>query len=127
MRSSEPLDGPPDSGFGGVAEYGITVRWDKNFLDINYCPADAPQQVPLLDGVRFGGTIDDADAWDLGFDHIGHRAPAPARRPCADAERPRRGMRTASDFLMALQGLTAPQELIANLQIEVPVVVSAAG
>jgi hypothetical protein len=23
-------------GFGGVSEYGITVRWDKNFLDVNY-------------------------------------------------------------------------------------------
>ena len=22
------------AGFGGVAEYGITVRWDKNFLKI---------------------------------------------------------------------------------------------
>ena len=22
------------AGFGGVAEYGITVRWDKNFLKL---------------------------------------------------------------------------------------------
>src|SRR5205807_3394553 len=28
----EPLDGRVMAGFGGVAEYGITVRWDKNFL-----------------------------------------------------------------------------------------------
>ncbi|MEP6800948.1 MAG: pyridine nucleotide-disulfide oxidoreductase, partial [Acidobacteriota bacterium] len=27
-----PLDRRPLAGFGGVSEYGITVRWDKNFL-----------------------------------------------------------------------------------------------
>ena len=29
---NEPLDERVMAGFGGVAEYGITVRWDKNFL-----------------------------------------------------------------------------------------------
>src|SRR6185503_13573698 len=28
----DPLDRRVMAGFGGVAEYGITVRWDKNFL-----------------------------------------------------------------------------------------------
>ena len=28
----EDLDNRVMAGFGGVAEYGITVRWDKNFL-----------------------------------------------------------------------------------------------
>jgi hypothetical protein len=28
----ESLDDRVMAGFGGVAEYGITVRWDKNFL-----------------------------------------------------------------------------------------------
>jgi hypothetical protein len=30
----EPLDDRMMAGFGGVAEYGITVRWNKNFLKI---------------------------------------------------------------------------------------------
>src|SRR5690606_38446333 len=30
----ESLDERAMAGFGGVAEYGITVRWDKNFLKI---------------------------------------------------------------------------------------------
>ena len=30
----EPLDERVMAGFGGVAEYGITVRWDKNFLKV---------------------------------------------------------------------------------------------
>ena len=34
-----PLDERPLEGFGGVSEYGITVRWDKNFLDVD--PPDA--------------------------------------------------------------------------------------
>ena len=31
---NEPLDERIMTGFGGVAEYGITVRWDKNFLKL---------------------------------------------------------------------------------------------
>ena len=30
----EPLAERAMAGFGGVAEYGITVRWDKNFLKL---------------------------------------------------------------------------------------------
>src|SRR6202023_715310 len=33
-RLREPLDDRVMAGFGGVAEYGITVRWDKNFLKV---------------------------------------------------------------------------------------------
>lgn len=32
----ESLDNRIMAGFGGVAEYGITVRWDKNFLKLIY-------------------------------------------------------------------------------------------
>ena len=31
---AEPLDKRAMAGFGGVAEYGITARWDKNFLKL---------------------------------------------------------------------------------------------
>jgi len=37
-----------------VAEYGITVRWDKNFLDLNYILLMRRKKFRLLDGVRFG-------------------------------------------------------------------------
>src|SRR5699024_6942180 len=33
---AEELDERILLGFGGVAEYGITVRWDKNFLKLIY-------------------------------------------------------------------------------------------
>ena len=36
------------AGFGGVSEYGITVRWDKNFLTSNSFDPRAPRSFPLL-------------------------------------------------------------------------------
>jgi hypothetical protein len=33
-RDLRPLDERVLEGFGGVSEYGITVRWDKNFLTL---------------------------------------------------------------------------------------------
>ena len=123
-----PLSERPTLGFGGVAEYGITVRWDKNFLDINYLILMRRKKFRLLDGVRFGGTLTVDDAWDLGFDHVA---------VCAGAGRPTivkmrnslaRGVRMASDFLMALQGQGAyRRNSLTNLQIELPAVVVGGG
>ena len=39
---AEPLDERPLAGFGGVSEYGITVRWDKNFLTLIHLTLAAP-------------------------------------------------------------------------------------
>ena len=49
-RSPSPLDERPLAGFGGVSEYGITVRWDKNFLTLD--PPDARAPPPLRDPRR---------------------------------------------------------------------------
>ena len=47
------------SGFGGVSEYGITVRWDKNFLTLALPDAGAARRrSAIYGGVRFGGTLD---------------------------------------------------------------------
>jgi NADPH-dependent glutamate synthase beta subunit-like oxidoreductase/NAD(P)H-flavin reductase len=124
----EPLDRRPMAGFGGVAEYGITVRWDKNFLGMIRLLLERRAQFGLYGGVRFGGTITTDDALAMGFDHIAL---------CAGAGRPTvldlpnglaRGVRTASDFLMALQ-LTgaAKEDSIANMQLRLPVVVIGGG
>ncbi len=51
----EPLDGRVMAGFGGVAEYGITVRWDKNFLKIARLLVERRACFALVGGVRFGG------------------------------------------------------------------------
>jgi len=130
----EKLNERAMAGFGGVAEYGITVRWDKNFLKIIRLLLERRRQFAMPGGVRFGGTLNIDEAFDsedtggMGFDHIAL---------CAGAGRPTvleipngfaRGVRAASDFLMALQ-LTgaAKRESIANLQIRLPIVVIGGG
>src|SRR3712207_4619238 len=58
------------AGFGGVSEYGITVRWDKNFLTLMHLTLARRDRFRFYGGVRFGGTLEIEDAWELGFDHI---------------------------------------------------------
>jgi NADPH-dependent glutamate synthase beta subunit-like oxidoreductase/NAD(P)H-flavin reductase len=124
----EPLDERVMAGFGGVAEYGITVRWDKNFLKLVRILLERRERFALHGGVRFGGTLDAAGAFALGFDHIA--LGAGAGRPTV-LELPNglaNGVRTASDFLMALQ-LTgaARRDSLANMQLRLPVVVVGGG
>jgi NADPH-dependent glutamate synthase beta subunit-like oxidoreductase/NAD(P)H-flavin reductase len=82
----------------------------------------------MFGGVRFGGTLTVESAFELGFDHVAL---------CAGAGRPTvipmknglaRGVRQASDFLMALQ-LTgaAKSNSVANLQLRMPIVVIGGG
>lgn len=116
------------AGFGGVAEYGITVRWDKNFLKMIRLLLERRSQFKMFGGVRFGGTMTIESAFEMGFDHIAL---------CAGAGRPTivgmknglaPGVRQASDFLMALQ-LTgaAKTDSIANLQVRLPIAVIGGG
>ncbi len=124
----EALDERIMAGFGGVAEYGITVRWDKNFLKIIRLLLERRRQFALFGGVRFGGTLSAELAFEMGFDHValavGAGRPTMLDLPNGLA----RGVRTASDFLMALQ-LTgaAKRESIANMQLRLPVVVVGGG
>jgi NADPH-dependent glutamate synthase beta subunit-like oxidoreductase/NAD(P)H-flavin reductase len=124
----EPLDDRVMAGFGGVAEYGITVRWDKNFLKLIRMLLERRDRYALFGGVRFGGTLDTEGAFALGFDHIA--LAAGAGRPTV-LDLPNglvNGVRTASDFLMALQ-LTgaAKRDSLANMQLRLPVVVVGGG
>ncbi|MBK7081010.1 MAG: FAD-dependent oxidoreductase [Betaproteobacteria bacterium] len=124
----EPLDDRVMAGFGGVAEYGITVRWDKNFLKLVRLLLQRRDRFALYGGTRFGGTLDVEGAFALGFDHVA--LAAGAGRPTV-LDLPNglaRGVRTASDFLMALQ-LTgaARRDSITNMQVRLPVVVIGGG
>src|SRR5262245_58199793 len=123
-----PLSERPTLGFGGVAEYGITVRWDKNFLDINYLILMRRKKFRLLDGVRFGGTLTIEDAWSLGFDHIAIAAGAGRPTIVQMQNNLARGVRMASDFLMGLQGQGAHRKnSLTNVQVELPAVVIGGG
>lgn len=124
----QPLDRRPSGGVGGVAEYGITVRWDKTFLTVVRLLLERRAGFALHGGVRYGGTITEDMAFTMGFDHVAL---------CMGAGRPTliamdnglaKGVRQASDFLMALQ-LTgaARRDSVANLQLRLPVAVIGGG
>ena len=117
----EDLDKRIMLGFGGVAEYGITVRWDKNFLKVIYLNLLRRQSFRCYGGVRFGGTLTINDAWDLGFDHIAIASGAGKPTVIPLKNNLIRGIRKASDFLMALQLTGAAKESsMANLQVRLP-------
>ncbi|MDH3231426.1 MAG: FAD-dependent oxidoreductase [Alphaproteobacteria bacterium] len=124
----ENLDDRVMAGFGGVAEYGITVRWDKNFLKLIRLLLERRPQFALFGGVRFGGTVTHEDAWEMGFDHIAMAAGAGKPTIIDMPNNLARGVRTASDFLMALQ-LTgaARKDTVANMQLRLPAVVIGGG
>ncbi|MDI1229611.1 MAG: pyridine nucleotide-disulfide oxidoreductase [Methylobacter sp.] len=117
----EDLDQRILAGFGGVAEYGITVRWDKNFLKVIYLTLQRREAFRAYGGVRFGGTITIEDAWTMGFDHICIASGAGKPTVIDMKNNLMRGIRKASDFLMALQ-LTgaAKASSLANLQVRLP-------
>ncbi|MGH8474109.1 MAG: pyridine nucleotide-disulfide oxidoreductase, partial [Gammaproteobacteria bacterium] len=107
-------------GFGGVAEYGNTVRWDKNFLKVIYLTLARRRAFRCYGGVRFGGTLTINEAWDLGFDHIAIASGAGKPTIIPLENNLMRGIRKASDFLMALQLTGAAKDSLANLQVRLP-------
>jgi NADPH-dependent glutamate synthase beta subunit-like oxidoreductase/NAD(P)H-flavin reductase len=117
----EDLDKRIMLGFGGVAEYGITVRWDKNFLKVIYLTLARRNTFRCYGGVRFGGTLTINEAWDLGFHHIAISSGAGKPTIIGLKNNLIRGIRKASDFLMALQLTGAAKESsLANLQVRLP-------
>lgn len=124
----ENLDNRLTWGFGGVAEYGITVRWDKNNLLLIRLLLERRAQFNLYGGIRFGGTLTIDQAFALGVDHIAlcMGAGSPTLIPLKNGLA--HGVRQASDFLMALQ-LTgaAKKNSLSNLEVNLPAVVIGGG
>ncbi|MCW5960142.1 MAG: FAD-dependent oxidoreductase [Pyrinomonadaceae bacterium] len=123
-----PLDERILSGFGGVSEYGITVRWDKNFLTMLQLLLSRRKRFRAYGGIRFGGTLTIEDAWDYGFDHIAIATGAGRPTIVKMKNNLIRGIRQASDFLMALQLTGAfKKDTMSNLQVRLPAVVIGGG
>ncbi len=116
------------AGFGGVSEYGITVRWDKNFLTLIHLTLARRDHFRFYGGIRFGGTLTIEDAWQLGFDHIAIATGAGKPTIVSMKNNLIRGIRKASDFLMALQLTGAfKRDALANLQVRLPAIVIGGG
>jgi NADPH-dependent glutamate synthase beta subunit-like oxidoreductase/NAD(P)H-flavin reductase len=115
-------------GFGGVAEYGITARWDKNNLTILQLILQRNERFKLFGGIRIDSNLTIEQALNLGFDHIAL---------CIGAGRPKvtiinnflaKGVRTASDFLMSLQSTGAFLEKSnSNFLIRMPIIIIGGG
>lgn len=89
-------------GFGGVAEFGITDRWNKENLIIARLILEKFTRFDISGSIRFGSNIDYLDAKKLGYDHIslccGSGYPS-----VPNLENINKGnIRSASDFLMSL-------------------------
>lgn len=124
----ESLDTRIMTGFGGVAEYGITVRWDKNFLKLIYLSLLRRPTFQVFGGVRLGGTVTLEDAWALGFHHVSIATGAGLPKVVPMENSLARGMRQANDFLMALQLTGAAKATsLTNLQVRLPAVVIGGG
>ncbi|MCZ6720409.1 MAG: FAD-dependent oxidoreductase, partial [Proteobacteria bacterium] len=116
------------AGFGGLSEYGITVRWNKNFLKLIRLVLERRERFRLFGATRLGGAITIGGAFEMGFDHVALTVGAGSPTTLAVPNGLAPGVRAASDFLMALQlSGAAKKESVANMQIRLPVVVVGGG
>ncbi len=123
-----PLSEKLSQGFGGVMEYGITNRWDKNNLSLLRLILERRENFNMYGGIRLGSNITTKQAFVYGFDHIAL---------CLGGGKPRydnlpgyfaKGVRSASDFLMNLQqGIAYHKASNTNLLIRAPFVVIGCG
>ncbi|MGL4825270.1 MAG: FAD-dependent oxidoreductase, partial [Alphaproteobacteria bacterium] len=123
----EPLKNRLAKGFGGVAEYGITARWDKNFLTLIRLVLERRETFEFEGDVLFGSTL----TLEQALEHVDHVA------LCLGAGKPLlalpgssfpKGVFAASDFLMALHvGNVAHPQTLASFQIQLPLVVVGGG
>jgi NADPH-dependent glutamate synthase beta subunit-like oxidoreductase/NAD(P)H-flavin reductase len=126
----ESLGDRPAYGFGGVAEYGITSRWEKNFLTVIRLLLVRRNRFSLHGDIRLGSSLKVQQAFDLGFSHVACALGAGAPKlalPAIQNAMPV-GVKTASDFLMALHTAGARKfDAATNLQIRMPIVVIGGG
>lgn len=115
-------------GFGGVAEYGITSRWNKNYLTVIRIILTRNNNFLLLGGLRIGGNINYDQIFNLGFAHISLCTGASKQKVPDIKNILAKGSRSAADFLMALQLTGASiRSSFTNLQIRMPLIVIGAG
>lgn len=98
-----PLSKKVPQGFGGVMEYGITHRWDKNNLLLIRLILERFEKFIMKGSVRLGSNITTAQAFSSGFNHIVLCLGAGKPKYLAQDAFFAKGIRPAVDFLMNLQ------------------------
>ena len=115
-------------GFGGVMEYGITARWNKNYLKLIYILMSRRERFLIKGSTFFGGNISYQDSIRLGFHHIAFATGAGSPKLLKIKNFLARNVRMASDFLMSIQLLGAYKyDSEVSLQIKMPIVVIGGG
>ena len=112
-----------------MSEYGITVRWDKNFLTLLHLTlARRRQAADATAASASAARCRSRTRGSYGFDHVAIAAGA-GRPTIIDMKNNLiRGIRKASDFLMALQLTGAfKRDALPNLQARLPAVVIGGG
>ncbi len=105
---NESLESRTPSNIGGVMEYGITSRWNKNFLDILIALILRRQNVEFQGSTRIGGLLNYEDIFHrFQFNHlalcIGSATPqVPKIKGIFSKYSLTKGVIMASDFLMSL-------------------------
>lgn len=115
-------------GFGGVLEYGVTTRWDKNNLTLIRILLERMSSFKVYGSIKFKGNITGKQAFRLGFDHIAVCTGASSVNIPNDLTLMPKGVKMASDFLMNLQSFGAFLEDSNNsLTIRLPIVLIGGG
>jgi NADPH-dependent glutamate synthase beta subunit-like oxidoreductase/NAD(P)H-flavin reductase len=123
-----PLSEKTPQGFGGVAEYGITNRWDKNNLTLIRLILERRKSFKMHGGIRLGSNITTKQAFDSGFDHISLCLGAGKPNYINQADYFAKGVKSAADFLMNLQqGGAHLKNSNSNMQIRLPAIVIGCG
>lgn len=105
---NQKLEERHPSGIGGVIEYGITVRWNKNYLDL-LIGLLLRRNITFIGSIRIGGLLNYSDIFaKFKLNHfalcVGSARPQlPLDLPnLFTAHKLTEGIMTASDFLMSL-------------------------
>jgi NADPH-dependent glutamate synthase beta subunit-like oxidoreductase len=118
----KPLSQRTIGGFGGVMEYGITARWDKNYLDLVRLLLERRSQFTLQDRTKIGRDLSLSEAFEQGFDHVALCLGAGRSNTLSIPHEGIKGVIPAARFLIDLQ-LKGRKDL----EIESPILVIGGG
>jgi NADPH-dependent glutamate synthase beta subunit-like oxidoreductase len=123
-----PLSQRTIGGFGGVMEYGITVRWDKNYLDLVRFLLERRSAFTLQDRTRLGKDLSLSQAFEQGFDHVALCLGAGRSNTLSIPHEGIKGVIPAARFLIDLQLKGAVREKSQiDLQLRLPILVIGGG
>lgn len=115
---------PKVSGFGGVIDYGITVRWDKRLILLIWVLLRRFPQFSMMGSVRMGGAISIERLKEIGFDQV--VMATGAGLPKAHPIQNKQGIYFANEFLMRLH-LSGMMHHDVRMGLKLPIAIIGSG